>query len=269
MKKVLTTLCTALLLSSCTISFNSCSLTIGEYNYSKASRFTGASELVLNDNIEKLHLYWVNGEVNISQASDNTFSYSEVSEEEIEFSAFYYLNNDELTIQFVEDGTKKEDYNNLSKKIDIVVPNNIEHIEIDNVNTTINFDEINLEEVEINNVNGNINVNYLKCDDFECDIVNGDIKFNKMDIFDLNLKRVNGDLTINEIVDSKERVDLKVSNVNGEDSIYIKESMGYKVEFDSVSKDFNSDYDNAFEYGNKIVRIDYSSVSGSLNIYKG
>ena len=111
-------------------------------------------------------------------------------------------------------GTKKEDYNNLSKKIDIVVPNNIEHIEIDNVNTNINFDELNLEEVEINNVNGNINVNYLKCDDFECDIVNGDIKFNKMDIFDLDLKRVNGDLTINEIVDSKERVDLKVSNVD-------------------------------------------------------
>ena len=45
--------------------------------------------------------------------------------------------------------------------------------------------------------------------------------------------------------------------------------MGYKVEFDSVSKDFSSEYDNAFEYGNKIVRIDYSSVSGSLNIYKG
>ena len=95
MKKVLTTLCTALLLSSCTISFNSCSLTVGEYNYSKASRFTGASELVLTEKIEKVHLYWVNGEVNISQASDNTFSYNEVSEDEIEFSAFYYLNNDE------------------------------------------------------------------------------------------------------------------------------------------------------------------------------
>lgn len=268
MKKVLTTLCTALLLSSCTISFNSCSLTVGEYNYSKASRYIGASELVLSDNIEKIHLYWVNGDVNISQASDNTFSYIEVAEEEIEYSAFYYLDDEVLTIQFVEDGTKKEDYNNLSKNIDIVVPNNIEYIKIDSVNTTINFDEVNLEEVEINNVNGNINVNYLKCDDFECDIVNGDIIFNKMDIFDLDIKRVNGDLTINEIVDSKERIDLKLSNVNGGDSIYIKESMGYKVEFDSVSKEFNSEYNNAFEYGNKIIRIDYSSVSGSLNIYK-
>lgn len=279
MKKEIIILLSALLLSSCNAS--------GTYHYSNKDKFTGASELILNEEIEKLHLYWINGSVNISESNDNTFSYKETSNKDIELSAFYYLNNEELIIHFVEDGTKNSKYGNLNKTIDITIPSSLEKIEIDNVNTSINLDDLTLKQIDLDNVNGNIDIenlncenidfdlvnsnidiDYINCNDINIEVVNGNIEIDKIKSKDVDIERVNGDLLIEEFDESIDIIDLDLENVNGDDTLYIKENMGYKVDV-SKEKNFNSEYDNLKEYGNKKVRVNYSNVNGKLNIKKG
>ena len=84
------------------------------------------------------------------------------------------------------------------------------------------------------------------------------------EIGDSVLKNISEEIDIKNITKA---ISIDIDAVNGIDTIYVPESLGYKVEHDSIGT-FTSDYDNSKAYGDKLVDIEYDGANGVLNIKK-
>lgn len=219
-----------------------------EYNYSNSKKYTAASELILNnENIETINFYWVSGDINISQSSDNSFSFKE-DEQKDNLKMHYYLDDNELNIHFVKNKTLKFEYNNLEKDVNLMVPSSLQNFNINMVEGDINFTN---------------NIEILKLD---INTVDSDISFESVNIEKTKINKVDGDLNIKDFNVNK-KIDLDINTVSGEDNLYIKEEIGYKLNENSL-EGYYSEY-GSLEYGNKYVNITYNSVDGKLSILKG
>lgn len=227
---------------------SSCSFSVGDYSYSNGKNYTSASELTMNEDIKTIKFNWISGNVIIKQSLDNSFSFKEESSNE-KYPMHYWLNDDVLNIHFVKNGTLQNEINNLIKNVELFIPASLEKLEFDIVESDLLFNNLlTLEKLEIDSVDGEINIE-------------------NMNIQEVNIDRVDGNLLIQNI-ESSDNVNIDIDSVDGEDIIYIQEDMGYKVNFDSISNKFESEYDSKMEYGAKKVEIDYDSVDGKLKIMK-
>ena len=219
---------------------------IGAYRYEHHERYLTASDFSIDTKITDIEVNWVNGDVNISQGTT-------------------------LKIEFVKHGTGNLKYGNLDKDLNIVLPMNVNEqvgndleLDINTVNSNVNFTSATCKDIDIELVNGDVKFDNISANEINIEMVNGNDTVNSMAANELSLDKVNGDTYINGLI---KPIHIEISSVNGNDTIYVPETLGYKVSFDSIGA-FRSDYDNARRYGDEKVSIDYEAVNGDLKIKK-
>ena len=258
MKKLLVLIISVLLVPL----FTSCSF--NTYRYDDYEKYVSASEKTFSEEIKEIEVNWINGNVNIVQDNDGVVSIRE--ENYSNYPLFYYLDGTTLKIEFVENGTNNFVFNTLNKDLYIDLPASTT-VDIDatliNGNLTATG-EIYTNEFNADLVNGNIDINSISGNHIFVKSVNGNIDLKSINVNSLDVEKVNGNLNINSI---EKAVNIDIDSVNGADTIYVKESLGYEVKINSIGY-YSSEYDNAYFYGNKLVNIDYDSVNGTLSIKK-
>ena len=242
---------------------------IGAYKYPHHERYLTASDFSIDTKITDIEVNWVNGDVNILQGT-TTSTY--VTEEGYQNLPLYYLiEGTTLKIEFVKHGTGNLKYGNLDKDLNITLPMNVNEqvgndieIDINTVNSNVNFTSATCKDIDIELVNGDVKFDNISANEINIEMVNGNVTVNSMSANELSLDKVNGDTYINGLI---KPIHIEISSVNGNDTIYVPETLGYKVSFDSIGA-FRSDYGDAKRYGDEKVSIDYEAVNGDLKIKK-
>ena len=246
-----------LLLTSCNVN---------SYSYHNSDKYISNSNFTIESEIIEINVSWLNGNVKIIE--ENTSSTSVKEDNCNDFPLYYYLNGSTLNIEFVKSGTNNKKINSLNKELIITLPKSTiinRNINIDIVNGNCSFiNECNFKNIEVNIVNGTVSTNSINANNIEIELVNGNITIDSLSANNLKVEKVNGYLTINNI---QKQATIDIESVNGTDTVYVSETLGYIVNYDALGK-FKSDYDDMLEFGNKLVEIEYDAVNGSLHIKK-
>lgn len=236
---------------------------INTYRYDDHERYTSDSEFTLTDEVKEIEVNWINGDITVVQGLTTSISVKEENYED--HPLYYFLDGTTLKVQYVEHGTKNSEINSLEKDLTIVIPTTLPDIEIDMINGECNFALQTLcNDVTVDLINGNINIGSISADEIELDTVNGNVNIQSISATSLLINKVNGNSNIKNIVKA---ISIDIDSVNGIDTIHVPESLGYKVDYDSIGT-FTSDYDNSKTYGDKLVDIEYDGANGVLNIKK-
>ena len=236
---------------------------INKYRYEDHERYTSGSDFTLTEEVKEIEVNWINGDITIVQGETTSISVKEENYED--HPLYYFLDGTTLNIKYVEYGTSNSEINALEKDLTIMIPTTLPDIEIDMINGECNFALQTLcNDVTVNLINGNINICSISADEIELDTVNGNINIESINATSLSIDKVNGNSNIKNITKA---ISIDINAVNGIDTICVPESLGYKVEHDSIGT-FTSDYDNSKTYGDKLVDIEYDGANGILNIKK-
>ena len=137
---------------SCSCHFNF--ITNDNYHYDNADKYTKYEGPVsFIDTLSELSLTYIGGTVTITAGSE-----FKIEESGSEHPLFYYHdktdpNSTKMTIQYVENGTKASEYNNLNKDLTITVPHNqIKDFTINAVDCELSIDFPAVEKFNIDSV---------------------------------------------------------------------------------------------------------------------
>lgn len=239
---------------------------INQYRYEDHEKYVSGSDFTIGESISKIEVTWINGNVTLLQDEVDKLSVKE--EDYKDHPLFYCVDGNTLKIQFVEYGTNQKEFSFLEKNLTIVLPfsqENSPSIDVDIINGNCNLLETSeYKDIDIAIVNGNVKFDGVKAKDVEIDIVNGNFNADVFLADKLSLDKVNGDSTFNPIYNATQ---IEINTVNGIDTVYTLENLGYKVEFDSNGY-FSSEYDNQKIYGTPVIIIEYEGANGNLIIKK-
>lgn len=224
------------------------------FKYSESSKYTIVDGKVdINaENIKKLDISWLFGEVRIEEYDGQTIRFKEEYSGETlndALKARYYVDNNELNIAFAASGYKNE--GNAKKSLVVYIPS-----------------QSALNNIEINNVSSSTLIKLSSFDSIEIDTVSGECRVDVDSLVNLEFDGVSGDLYLTA-KSGVEEIDF--SSVSSSAYISIPSSSSFKAKIDGVSTSMDSTFKGTLQGRNFIVgsgRNDYSfsSVSGDIVI---
>ena len=230
-----------------------CINTSTSLNYKHSERYTMGGAAIA-DSVNSIDINWISGSVDVLTHSDNTVTFSETSDKELDENntLYYYLEGDTLHIQFGKAG-KLNINQNSPKNLTIYVP-----------------EGAGFEDIDVDSVSASCNIQNVTCDTFEADTVSGDItaRFNAVSKFMVD--STSADCRLEAFTAPDE---LEADMVSGNIELAIPESSGFTVSFDSVSGKLNSDFevtkeDDEYIFGDGNADYSVDTVSGSMRIEK-
>lgn len=237
---------TCMLLSGC---FNfSTSL-----NYKHADRYTMGGATI-TDSVKNIDINWIDGTVDVLTHNENTVSFSETSDIELDENKtlYYYLEGDTLHIQFGK-ARKIPSNQNFSKHLTVYVPEGAV-----------------FEDIDVDNVSSSFNIKGVSCDSFEADTVSGDVTVQLNAVREFKVDSVSADCRLESAVAPDE---FEADMVSGNIELAIPEGSGFKVSFDTVSGKLNSEFevtkdDDEYICGDGKAEYSVDTVSGGITIKK-
>lgn len=241
-----------------------------KYDNSERYKVGGAK---LDENISDLDIEWVSGSVNVSVYEGENVEISESAVSEDDYKLRYSVENGKLTIKPCKSGLhfkiKKTDY--LNKDLTVKIPssfvNSLKETEIDCTSADIKITDISCDKLSVETVSGKVKAENIKTALFDGETVSGDIDLTG-EISELETDSTSGKVTVNTTANLNK---FEVDSVSGDVELTIPETNGFKLEFSSVSGDFNSNVPIVQRgsnriYGNGSAEFEFSSVSGDITI---
>lgn len=226
----------------------------GSYgSYSNFSRYTVGNGTAAN--VSSIDVEWVNGQVNLEYTDGNEISFQEQTDYDLESNEDvkmrWYLDGTTLKIKYAKSGAKIVD--NLRKTLRVTVPNGTALQELDVETVSANIDcTVNARSADFETVSGKINFsNAVVTSNLKFETVSGDVKYSAQ--------------TLPSEIDAE--------TVSGNMLFTLPLNSSFRVEFDSVSGNFNPDASFAgvqtgkfYTVGSGTTLIGAETVSGNLTI---
>lgn len=238
-----------LLFSILSLTLSGCNHTI--YSYEDFDKYIkgGAS---LEAAIKNIEIDWVNGDVKVLQHLENTISFSETSNQDIndKNSMYYYLEDDTLHIKFAKSGEFQ--FEHLQKSLTIELPQSLllDEADIDVVAAGLTMDSVNVKKIDLDTVSGDVVVKSSTVEDFDIDSVSGSVN----------------------LITSKCPAKGEFDSMSGSINFQLPQDSGYEMEFKTVSGDFNSDEfstkenGNIYTVGDGKAKYKVNTVSGNVSM---
>lgn len=231
-------ICLLLLISGCVIKDNK---TYDSYyqDYKNSDEYEVIETYKELEQVNKIYINWIYGEVTIKENSNNNIKLEEIVEEGIEdiYKGHYCLNNDILYIHFM---APKAVYSstNFIKHLVISVGKDLEGIEIHSISNSTNLENINSYNLKIDSISGKVELKNIKAND-------------------VVIKAVSSETSIDNLITNT----IYLNNVSGNFSLkntYVKE----KIQINTVS----GNVDLSTTYNPKTIDIDTTSGDISLDL---
>ncbi len=237
------------LICGCVLLLSGCHTSYFVFHYENADKYSiGDAEIATP--INRIYVDWLNGNVTLNKTKETTLTINEKSNKELdaEYKVHYLVNGDILNIHFAASG--QHNFNRIEKDLVINVPEtfNLGKVEIDVASTDVFINDLTIEELIVKTVSGEV---YIKSfvDILDVDTVSGDV-----DLFCSVLPSF-----------------LEMDTVSGDGFFYFPDNSAFKMEFDTISGDFSTNFEVTksedyyiFGHGTNIFTFD--SVSGDLSI---
>lgn len=250
--------------------FSSCSY----YKYDNANKYI-AGETELSNNITKIEIEWINGNVRIDYHNKNTVSFAEESKKELSENEtlHYYLEGTILHIKFAKSG--KLSSFNFDKELNVLLPEtiNLSEIEIEtvsaNVEITQNYLNNAITELNIKTVSGNVDALLFKgANSINIESVSGDVSISAS-VVKADIETVSGDIDLSGCSKIDE---CELSSVSGQVSLGLISISTFTLEKETVSGNFECEFETKLQ-GDKLIcgdgkgDYDIETISGDIKIY--
>lgn len=264
------------------------------YYYDNANSYTKGGGELTPDGIDSIETNWIAGNVKITQYDGNKIIISESSKSTItdDNQLRYKVEDGKLTIQYTKAKRlfKMWINNSITKDLEVKIPQSIaltlndvtistvsansdisgisvNELSIDNVSGRIEIANISASELTFDTVSGKINATNVKADNGDINTISGNVTYNGS-INSIDCESVSGKLDIVSAVAPK---NIDAESISGSIDISIPENDGFTANYDSVSGNFNCDFnttqrnDSAI-YKNGNANYSFDTVSGHIRI---
>lgn len=243
------------------------------WSYYDDENYTVGSAAVNGEQINKVKIDWVNGEVEIkpTASSEITFEESGASNLNDKDKMRYKLDGDTLSIIFCGNKPNWSFMKKSNKKLVVNIPENkkLSELSIDSVSANITIEKADATLLNIDNVSGFVSVKNASVIDFDFETISGDLDYNG-EYQKLDAESVSANISSTLSVCPRE---VSLQSVSGNIAISIPENDGFTFAYDKVSGSFSSDFDmtlgdDRYIYKNGLNKFDVETVSGNVKIQK-
>lgn len=233
---------------------------------------------VPRDHVSQIEVNWTAGNVTIAptvgDAATDVITITEESGTQLEedYELRYKLEDGVLKIMFAKPNVKFQGiFQSLNKDLVIHVPvgTALSDITIDTVSANIDLESITAaNQFNLATVSGNIDGTQITADVMEAETVSGKIRWNEASLKTVSAESVSGEINVAYLTMP---TNIQMETVSGAMTLGLPENEGFKVDYDSVSGDFDCDFDvkinkNMAMYKNGVNKIDLETVSGNMKI---
>jgi len=269
------------------------------YKFNDASKYSIANEKVSVDDIRKLDIDWVAGNVRIEEYSGDKIEFYEENSSSLkeDDKMRYMIDNGTLKIRFRKSYIGFGIIKSLSKKLVIRIPVSMEdglaELKLDNVSSSVEIEALIANVVLIDSVSGGVSIKNLISKKLDIETVSGTVNVSAEAEF-VDAEAVSGDLNISISSKSIEKVDIEsvsgdvsldlgnspkildVETISGEVNIILPENDGFVARYDSVSGKFRCDFEVSIAKKEAVYKdgkinkskLDIETVSGDITINK-
>lgn len=252
------------------------------------------------DGISELKIEWVSGIVNVSVGTGTEIAFFETADVPLSNGQKLIAtrNGDKLKISYCDATDAVWKWLDLDKihmprkDLTVTVPADVlKKMKIEAVSATVTVDGVGARETDIETVSGEINAKNVSSNEFDAESVSGKITLNGVAVTKLDVKTTSGSL--NGVADARE-VDLETVSgdmelnllstpfeldteaISGSITLGLPENAGFRLSFESVSGDYESEFASVKKGKTYIVGdgtgvFETETVSGDVRfvIYKG
>ncbi len=237
-------------------------------NYENAEAYQkGSFSYNAYDVYDEISINWISGKITLVETGEDILKVTENSKKLDEDEKVHYLiENGKMILHYAQSGYSKE-INEKYKEIVIEVPKKIK-ISIHTVNANVEGNILQPSELEIDGVTTNMHINQLYTNVLNVNFVSGEIQISNLLTGKLNVKTINAKIDIGVIGS----VNGEIHTDSGDVYLKVKEDLGVKAEFTSISGHFNSslpfiNIDSVYQLNSSgDVFIKMNSTSGNINV---
>jgi len=252
----------------------------GKVQFDRDGGIEAAIEMVgqgnVTSDVRNIEIEWVAGSITIQpDASVSEIQITEYCSRESKYQMIYRQSGQTLKIQFCEESIKFPTLVtsvDVSKELFITVPADwtCNKLEIDAASTEVEVCDLKINEVNFDGASGRLNLTNCTISDLDIDTASGDVEFSGV------LKELDFDAAsakfFGEFLETPDRLDL--DTMSGDLEIILPENCGFTCKLDTMSGDFDSDFefgshDGFYIHGDGGCQINVSAMSGDVNILKG
>lgn len=221
--------------------------------YRDAEKYKAGDFTYKSDEVSKVKVYWVSGDIWVSQGAGE-LSVSEEEQEKEEKKLHYLLNQDTLTIQFCSSNYKGKPW---SKDLSLEIPEGVA-LEISTVSGSTEMGEVSLASLDYKGVSSPLEIEKAFIEgNLSVDTVSGDVEIESLSAESLTIQSVSGESKLGLSSLKKARLE----SVSGDMELTLLDGMGAKVSYEGLSGK-NKDT----TYGDGKASIQAESVSGKLKV---
>lgn len=219
------------------------------------------------DQVEKISVDWVSGEITVKSAEVEEISFYESGSSR--YPMVWKLKDNKLDIDYCEDNLHFGLFNIDDKDLTILVPKDwtCDELELDTASTALRVSDMTIREVEVDSASGICRFQNCNIMDLDVDTASGDVylegSLNTLD-FDAASAKFTGVL-----YNTPSR--MKVDSMSGDLDLTLPEDTGFTVKMDGMNNGFTSDFpttmrNNSHVCGDGRCFIEVDGMSSDVTI---
>ena len=240
--------------------------------------------------LNSINIDWINGSVTLQVYDGDLVTFTEKNDSnDADYQMRYKCSGGKLDIRFSRSGNLGLGIFDLPEKIlTVQIPRELmlDSISINAVSSDVKLTGISAKELQLETVSGKITGIRLSSETLEAHTVSGGIDLSGIKAYSVDLESVSGSQSVNvgcmqfraETASGKVNAvfddtvkNIKIDTISGDMTVYLDENTGFRVDWDSISGGFSSDFQvtggkgNA-SYGSGVVSIHFGTVSGRMQV---
>lgn len=242
--------------------------------------------------IQEIAIDWVDGSVNIVPGTGDRIEFREEYPSNLNKNERmrYLVDGDKLTIRF---NTRRNWFSfgrMKNKKLTIEVPQDLQlkKLDVDSVSAELDIAGVTAKDLDFENVSGSYHLKDVKGTRLKLETVSGRIQGENITVDTASVSSMSGSVKLQgsiryldgSSVSGKMSLapgnvisEIDAETVSGDIDLYLSQDTGFHVDYDTVSGDFNAQFDMKHNKGKAtyldgVAEINMETVSGDMTIHK-
>ena len=237
----------------------SCNAPINVYSYNSEGYIKRTESVTFLENITSINVNWVGGKVLFEKiyGEDQRLYIEEKGNNKDEYPLYYKVEGTKLTIHALESGTSNEVLNDLSKNLTVGIPDVLKDIAVNTIDTDVKLEAyLDFKNASFASINGSYTFGSYESFKTTFDCVNTKVI---CDYINCPLASKSGPVLNHE-------VDIDAVDCDFTFTYTPDESYGFEVKMKGTNNTFGSNLsvDNALDYGEKHLQVDFDGVNSKL-----
>lgn len=237
-------------------------------NYENANAYQkGSFSYNAFDVYDEISINWISGKITLVETGKNILKVTENSKNLSEDEKVHHLiENGKMILHYAQSGYANE-IDEKYKEIVIEVPKKVK-ISIHTVDASVESDILQPSELEIDSVATNVCINQLHANVLNVNSTSGVLQISNALTSKLNIKTTSAKIEIGVIGS----MNGEIHTDSGDVYLKVKEDLGVRVDFTSISGQFNSslpftNIDSVYQWqSSSDVFVKMDSISGNINV---